>query len=183
MIERQKILLFIKQLKELEKFSNYYEFVHKILPKFFFISHKYFIKALKGGECPLELMVTGLRQILGEDFNKFTPKFYWFGKITNETVGFVLKMREPERITEPYFVAFVFHPEDESFTPRYFVLEKHFGIFEDSPKAVLCEWTEDGVHKNYMEVRIKRLNIKDFYKGIETILNFTLIDRFKNLLN
>jgi len=170
MIEKEKILLFTKQIKELEKSFSYYEFVHKILPKFFFISHKYFIKALKGVECPLELMVTRLRQILGEDFSKFMPKFYWFGKITRKTVGFVLKMYEPKKITEPYFVAFVFHPENESFIPRYFVLEKHFGIFEDSPKAVLCEWTEEGVHKNYMGVRIKNLKIKDLCEAIKEVI-------------
>ncbi|WP_038058078.1 hypothetical protein [Thermodesulfobacterium hydrogeniphilum] len=102
MIERQKILLFIKQLKELEKFSNYYEFVHKILPKFFFVSCEYFRKALKTSNCPLELMLTWLYQIFREKFGEFMSPLVWFGDVIEKKIGFVFKMREPQRITEPY---------------------------------------------------------------------------------
>ena len=81
---------------------------------------------------------------------------------------FVLKMREPQRITESYFIAFIFHPEDEGFKPRYFVLEKYVEIFENSPKAVLCEWTEDEIYRNYMGIKIEEITIN--WLGRVTIL-------------
>jgi hypothetical protein len=167
---KEKLLQFAVQVKEITKKPNYYEFVHKVLPMFFFKSSKYFKETFKSSEYPFELMVTGLYEVFAEDFKKFPPGVSWFGDVTEDIKAFVLEMPEPKRVTEPYFVAFVFQFEKGSLKPRYFVLEKSFQLFPDDPPAVLCEWTEEGVHNNYMWLRIESLTIKDFCEGIKKVI-------------
>jgi len=167
---KEKLLQFAVQVKEITKKPNYYEFVHKVLPMFFFKSSKYFKEACKSSECPLELMITAFCKVFAKDFGEFFPPFSWFGDVTEDIKAFVLEMPEPKRVTEPYFVAFVFQFEKGSLKPRYFVLEKSFQLFPDDPPAVLCEWTEEGVHNNYMWLRIESLTIKDFCEGIKKVI-------------
>jgi hypothetical protein len=167
---KEKLLQLAVQVKEITGKTDYYEFVHKVLPKFFFEGRKYFKEACKSSECPLELMITAFCEVFAKDFGEFFPPFSWFGDVTEDIKAFILEMPEPRKAGEPYFVAFVFHSEKESFKPRYFVLEKRFQSLPEDPPFVLCEKREAEEYKIYREVKIKKLTIKDLRKEIKKVI-------------
>jgi len=164
---------FLKKVEKLKKEPKYFIFVHEILPEFFFLSFPYLKKVYKESKCPFEFILELWLELFNENLKKFFPSFSWYGEITKDIKAFVFEMPEPKKIADPYFIGFVFSLENENFKPRFFLLEKNTP--EAGPPYIFFEYTQNWLHVNYDFIKIKKLTIKDFCKGIKQLLETGLV--------
>jgi hypothetical protein len=67
-----------------------------------------------------------------------------YKKIESETNLYIVTAPKPVDITDAYFIALTVKDEK----PRYFTVEKTIS-YQNSGDALLCEWTQEGVHRNF----------------------------------
>ena len=137
---------------------HHYSFAHKALPDLFFQNPSGFIDSLclrktdllrflwrRLGELEIEAESDRIStDALGCRINEFEK---------NTTVVLIILPR-PEGITEAHFVAMVYRPpawkllKKQKEIARYITLE--FNRYQDdTPKTVLGEWTDSGMHLNF----------------------------------
>jgi hypothetical protein len=89
-------------------------------------------------------------------------------KVEGAILSALISLPPPQRITEAYFVAPVFHPEMEGkeAQARYITLEYNP---EYDNKSVLCEWTAGDSHLYKGEG--PEPNLEDFWKAVCTAVN------------
>jgi cation transport regulator ChaB len=81
----------------------------------------------------------------------------------------IIEMPKPERTLDAKYIAFVYFPEQV----RYFIFELSYKIDKEDENKYekiffLCEWTKDGVHRNYG--RKKDTSLEGFVNAVKTIL-------------
>jgi hypothetical protein len=81
----------------------------------------------------------------------------------------VVEMPAPRAAAEAHYVAIALTAEpSENPEARYFTLEKGLQL-DGAARAVLCEWTADGTHRNYGDG--PPLGVERFLRAIEDLLS------------
>lgn len=134
-----------KQLSS-DRHRNRYFFVHKILPKLFFLSPEEAITRINQGDTEF------IKNILNDLDSKSNQSSYRASDIEYTYIKkarnlfLLIKFPQPEVVTEAYYVALTIVSKE----PRFFVLEKMKPSSSDAPdEAIFCEWDENGDHLNY----------------------------------
>ena len=149
---------------------HHYMFAHKGIPSLFFYDPEKFLSILS---VHADTFLRDFWNKVGESLDK-TELVASEGlacevrKIVNGDVGALITLPPPKRITEAYFVAPVYRPQELSKNERsrFFTLEYNP---EYKNKTVLCEWEAEGPHVNCGDG--PEPSLEDFWKAVCTAVS------------
>jgi hypothetical protein len=132
---------------------QHYFFAHRILPSMFFEEPDQLMKIM-GSAKGLDFLRFQWNNLSThvEHVEPPTALDYQTRKLDDDTTIVLVTMPPPHKITEAYFVAFVYRPStaENGALTRYFTLEYGVCLLPDEPtRMVLGEWTARQEHLNY----------------------------------
>jgi len=151
---------------------HHYLFAHQYLLKEVFERGELLLPALVGEEGPA--LLRSIWEVVGnslDESERLEPEgLDCCSRIMEgNRLIIVVVMPAVEGLAEAWFVGIVGPLPDQPALPRMFTLEQGQDIFNDDVRTVMCEWTEDGRHRNFGTG--SDVNVDDFVGAIEKIIS------------
>ncbi len=127
----------------------HYDFAHNIIKNEFFKDPNTFINLILTQKNTIHNIWNNAQDYYMEQYDEVSvpiesKNLSLYTCKSDDIIFIIIEMPTPKQMTEVYFIG-MFIDKKENNNVQYITLE--YG--EDESKAVLCGWTEDGIHLNY----------------------------------
>ncbi len=128
----------------------HYDFAHHIVKDEFFKNPNTFIELILTQKNTIHNIWNNAQDYYKEQYDEVSDpieneNLSLHTYMSDDIVFVIIEMPTPKQMTEVYFIGMIIDEKEDNHDLQYITLE--YG--EDESKAVLCGWTEDGIHLNY----------------------------------